>query len=334
MTVVADIELAKLSNNLVNSTTIVYALALFGYAADLATGSARRNRVQARQVAKAAKGAVLVGAGGPPSVSEPTRESTDAPEDAPAPARDERAGRIAVSLTVLGVMLHGAAVLTRGLSVHRVPWGNMYEFTLALTFAAVAAYLVMLARQRIRFLGLFVLLPVLLALGIAIKYLYVPASPLMPALQSYWIAIHVSALVIASGVFMVSGTCAILYLFSEREERRGTETWASRYLPSAATLDKVTYRGIAFGFPVWTFGVIAGSLWADDAWGKYWQWDPKETWSFIVWVVFAGYLHARATAGWRGRRAAILALVGLGALLFNFFGVNILVPGMHSYSGL
>jgi cytochrome c-type biogenesis protein CcsB len=328
--VLADIELAKISNNLVNATTVVYALALFGYAADLASGSARRNRVMARQ---AAKEAVLVGAGGP-AVTDSLPEPADTAEVTVEPSRGERAGRIAVSLTVLGVLLHGGAVLTRGLSVHRVPWGNMYEFTLALTFASVAAFLVMLSRQRIRFLGLFVLLPVLLALGVAIKYLYVPASPLVPALQSYWIAIHVSALVIASGVFLVSGTCAILYLFAERDERRDSESWISRYLPSAATLDKVTYRGIAFGFPVWTFGVIAGSLWADDAWGKYWQWDPKETWSFIVWVIFAGYLHARATVGWRGRRAAILALVGLGALLFNFFGVNMLLSGMHSYSGL
>ncbi len=252
----------------------------------------------------------------------------------------ERFGRIAVALTVLGVMLHGAAIATRGLSAHRLPWGNMYEFALALTFSGVAAFLVILTRQKIRYLGLFVLLPVLLGLGIAIKYLYVPSAPLVPALQSYWIAIHVTAAIIASGVFYVGAAASVLFIVADRHAKRvlaGGPTGAARLarrLPAPATLDKVAYRSIVFAFPLWTFAVIAGSMWADEAWGQYWQWDPKETWSFITWVVFAGYLHARATVGWRGRRAAYIAVIGFSTFLFNYFGVNILGSGLHSYSGL
>ncbi|MGH3387272.1 MAG: c-type cytochrome biogenesis protein CcsB, partial [Actinomadura sp.] len=151
--------------------------------------------------------------------------------------------------------------------------------------------------------------------------------PLVPALKSYWIAIHVTAAITATGAFTVGGISTALYLAAAR----GGDG-ASR-LPSAETLDRLAHRVIMFAFPIWTFAIIAGAIWADQAWGRYWGWDPKEIWSFVTWVVYAGYLHARATAGWKGRKAAAISLVAYGCLLFNFFGVNYMFSGLHSYAG-
>ena len=186
----------------------------------------------------------------------------------------------------------------------------------------------------------------------------VPAGPLVPALNSRWIVIHVAAAITGSSVLCLAAVFSILYLVKERLERRqrppapplvaGAARTADRVevdqavarhgrvwdrLPKADTLDHLAYRTTAFGFPIWTFAIIAGAIWAQSAWGRYWGWDPKETWSFISWTVFAAYLHARATAGWRGRRAAWLAVVGLATLLFNFYAVNTVIVGLHSYGG-
>jgi len=164
----------------------------------------------------------------------------------------------------------------------------------------------------------------------------------VPALRSYWLAIHVSAAATATGIFMVSGVATLLYLVRHRWERQvaaGRQpgrfpTVVGGRLPAAEVLDRLAYRTIVFGFPIWTFGVIAGAIWAEAAWGRYWGWDPKETWAFIAWVIYAAYLHARATAGWRGVKAARINLLGFSAMLFNFFIVNIVISGLHSYAGL
>ncbi len=189
-------------------------------------------------------------------------------------------------------------------------------------------------------MGLFVLLPVVLALGIDLTFVYTPAGQLVPALQSYWIAIHVTAMIVAIGLFIFGAVVTTLYLVADRSQRRaaaGQPSWAAgicEHLPSAVVLDRLSYRSILFAFPVWTFGVMAGAIWADHAWGRYWGWDPKETWSFITWVVYAMFLHARATAGWRGRRAAMDTAGGFGCLMFNVIGVNLWITGLHSYAGI
>ena len=245
-----------------------------------------------------------------------------------------------MALTIVGWLLHGGAIVSRGAAVHRLPWGNMYEFTLALAFTAVTAFLVMMARQPARYLGVFVMAPVVLALGIAVLVLYVAPAPLVPALHSYWLAIHVTAAIIASGVFTVATAATFMFLIADRyavAQAAGRPVRFSalaRIMPSADVLDRTAYRAYAFAFPIWTFAVIAGAIWAEYAWGHYWQWDPKETWAFITWVIYAGYLHARATAGWRGRNAAYIALLGFVTILFNFFIVNIFITGVHSYAGV
>jgi cytochrome c-type biogenesis protein CcsB len=250
------------------------------------------------------------------------------------------AGRIAVALTIIGWGLHISSVICRGFAAHRAPWGNMYEFSSMIALVAVTAYLVLMLRYPVRDLGVFIMIPVVTYLGIAGTELYVPAGPLVPALHSYWIVIHVFAAISATGIFMVSAVANVLFLVRDRYDRvlvSGGEprfTRFARSLPGAKSLDTLSYRLAAFGFPIWTFAIIAGAIWAESAWGRYWGWDPKETWSFITWVVFACYLHARATAGWKGRRASYLALVGFGCFLFDFYGVNIWISGLHSYAGL
>jgi cytochrome c-type biogenesis protein CcsB len=248
--------------------------------------------------------------------------------------------RFAFVLTCAGLILHMASVATRGLSEHRVPWGNMYEFIAAITCAAVLVLVLGAVRFRAYYLGLFVLLPVVLALAVDVVWIYTPAGQLVPALQSYWIAIHVTAMIIAIGMYIFGVVTTVLYLLSARHERRvaaGQEIASAGImgrLPGAATLDRLAYRAILFAFPAWTFAVIAGAIWADHAWGRYWGWDPKETWSFITWLVYAAFLHARATAGWRGRRAAYIQLFGFACLMFNLVGVNLWITGLHSYAGI
>jgi cytochrome c-type biogenesis protein CcsB len=248
--------------------------------------------------------------------------------------------RTAFGLTCAGLLTHLVAILTRGLSEHRVPWGNMYEFIGAITCMAVLVLVAASIRFRAYYIGLFVLIPVVFALALDVTVVYTPAGSLVPALNSYWIAIHVTAMIVASGLYIVGAVVTTMYLIADRNERRTLAGLPSRaeglmmHLPGTTVLDRLAYRSILFAFPVWTFGVMAGAIWADHAWGRYWGWDPKETWSFITWVVYAGFLHARATAGWRGRRAAYIQLAGFACLMFNLIGINLWVTGLHSYAGL
>ena len=231
-------------------------------------------------------------------------------------------------------------MVTRGFAAHRVPWGNMYEFSSCAALVAVTAFLVLLRRGRVDVtVGAFVMVPVTLYLGLAGTVLYTAAGPLVPALNSYWIKIHVAAAVTASGAFLLSGVIALLYLLRERHDGAVTAGRSptfplslGRSLPPAPSLDRAAYAVIAFAFPVWTFAIIAGAIWAEAAWGRYWGWDPKETWSFITWVLYAGYLHSRATAGWKGRKAAWVAVAAATALIVDYYVVNIFVVGLHSYA--
>jgi cytochrome c-type biogenesis protein CcsB len=246
----------------------------------------------------------------------------------------------AMALATIAVTAQTTAVVTRGLAVHRAPWGNMYEFVTALTCFAAIFFLFVMVRYRAWALGVFVMGAVVLTLGLAETLIYTAAGELVPALQSYWLDIHVTAMTVATGIFFVSAVLGCVYLAVDRYDRRVAAGKALpgngivRRLPSIEQLDRLTYRTVVFGFPVWTFGVIAGAIWADQAWGRYWGWDPVETWAFITWVLYAAFLHARATAGWRGRRAQYIQLLGFTSLMFNILVVQVFIAGLHSYAGV
>ncbi len=246
----------------------------------------------------------------------------------------DKAARIATALMLLAFILLFVGVIARGLSNGHVPWGNMYEFSITGALAFTGAYLAALRKYDLRWLGLFISLAALLTLGTAITLLYRDSAPLVPALKSTWLIIHVVAAIISGGVFLLSNVIAGAYLYLDARERGvGRPAWATR-LPALEVLDQLSYRLVAFVFPLWTFSVIAGAIWAESAWGRYWGWDPKETWAFITWVAYAAYLHARVTVGWKGRRAAWLCLFAGSTFLFNYVYVNVWGTGKHTYSGL
>lgn len=319
-----------LSNLAFASATVVYALALLAHAAEWAAA----RQVTPVGATEATRATATVG-------SPDARVTADAtpPYAQPAP-RYDALGRIGQSLTVLAFAAHLIGVVARGLAADRVPWGNMFEFSTTGALAVTGAYLVLLRRSRLRWLGLPVSGFVLLVMGLAmvVPGLYVAPGPLVPALHSYWLVIHVAAACVAGGAFTVGALTSLLYLLRTRAERRTPDETARRgylwLLPSTTDIDRVAYRVHAFALPLWTFAVLAGAIWAEYAWGRYWGWDPKETWAFITWVVYAAYLHARATAGWQGRNAAIIALLGFGTFLFNFIGINLFASGLHSYAGV
>jgi cytochrome c-type biogenesis protein CcsB len=312
--------IAQLSNVAVASAAVVFFLACLAHLGEWAA---------AREVRPARRERVAVGA--PSSAQAPVLPTSEPP----GVSRSDRLAGIGVSLTVLATALLAAGMLFRGLAAERVPWGNMYEFMVAGALVVAVVYLTLVARLGISWLGPIVTGVVVVVLGLSIL-VYVPAGPLVPALDSYWLVLHVSAAAIAGGGFVVGAGASALFLVKDRAERRvpgSGERGLLGRLPTTAAMDRLAYRVHAFAFPVWTFAaLIAGPIWAQNAWGRYWGWDPKEVWAFITWVVYAGYLHARATAGWRGRGAAGLALLGFGTFLFNFVGVNLFVGGLHSYA--
>lgn len=246
----------------------------------------------------------------------------------------KRSNRIATIFFIIATAALALGVIARGLSATRVPWGNMYEFSItgALTFAI--AYLIIGRKYDLRWLGLPITILILIILGTAITLLYRPSAPLVPALQSTWLVVHVAAAIFSGGLFLLSNTVASAYLWIDRMERRGGRSEFAKRLPSLEVLDQLSYRLVAFVFPLWTFAIIAGAIWAEAAWGRYWGWDPKETWSFITWILYAAYLHARVTAGWKGRKAAWLSLIAGSSYLFNYVYINVWGTGRHTYSGL
>ncbi|OLF15782.1 c-type cytochrome biogenesis protein CcsB [Actinophytocola xanthii] len=302
----------------------VYVLAMLLSLVDQAFG---------RRVPRAVRERELVGAGAGGSATPPAdppagSDRDGAGEETDRGARARRMGRMAVALTVLGVVMHLGALVLRGLATGRVPWSNMYEFGATLCLFAVVTWLVVLRRFAIQHLSVWVLLPVIVLMFLGGVVLYSEAAPVQPALQSYWLVIHVFAIALGSGMVLVPGVVSGLYLVKVR--RPG---WAGR-LPAAEVLDQVAYRTTVFAFPIYTAGVIFGAIWAESAWGRFWGWDPKETVAFIAWVVYAAYLHSRATAGWRGGRAAVINIVGFALMVFNLFFINLVVAGLHSYAGI
>jgi cytochrome c-type biogenesis protein CcsB len=332
--VAVEQALAHASNVLVYSAMTVYTGALGAFALDLA------GRGAAARPAAAVGSAAVVTAGAPSQAVLTDAAPPGDVRDAAPERRWAKAGGIAVSLTCLAFALHLAGVVARGLAAGRAPWGNMYEFSISGAVVVVGVFLVVLRRRDIRYLGTFVVGPVLLTLGLATTVLYTPAAGLVPALQSYWLLIHVTVAFVASALFTLGFSTSVLQLVQHRREQAraaGREPRGGRFmdaLPPSPELERSAYRLHVVAFPLWTFTVIAGAIWAEHAWGRYWNWDPKEVWSFVIWVVYAGDLHARSTRGWDGQRAAWFAIAGYACVLFNFLVVNVFFVGFHSYSGV
>jgi len=330
-----DTTFAMISNNLIYAAMVAYTVSMIAFAVSFAQGrDISANDSDADEAATSVQAETVTAAAG--GIDTLVRPEAAAPVE-----RGRKAGNIGMSVMWLATVLLLLGVVARGVSAGRVPWGNMYEFSITSALGISAAFLLLSLKRDVRWLGLFVVIPVLLTLGAAITLLYTESAPLVPALKSWWLIIHVSAAIICGGAFTLGAAVAVLYLMVSRVNRRvaagepaGFFGPVARRVPEADRLDQLSYRVNAFVFPLWTFAIIAGAIWAESAWGRYWGWDPKETWAFITWLVYAAYLHARATAGWKGSRAAVIGLVGYGCFLFNYFGVNLLFSGLHSYSGV
>jgi cytochrome c-type biogenesis protein CcsB len=246
----------------------------------------------------------------------------------------KQSGRLGTAMMILGSLALLIADIARAISAGRFPLGNMYEFSLTGALAFSLAYLLGLFKFKMRWLGTPVSFALLLILGTAITLLYRPSAPLVPALKSTWLVIHVTSAILSGGVFLLANCVAGLYLILEKMERTGARPKYLLALPTLESLDQLTYRLIALVFPLWTFAIIAGAIWAESAWGHYWSWDPKETWALITWIAYAAYLHARATVGWKGRKAAWLCIFAGSTFLFNYVYINVWGTGRHTYSGL
>lgn len=319
MTTAESMGLAEASNAAIYATMVTLGIAMVLFAASFASGRRRTTAAASMTVASGSGGVAVL----------------DRPDTPPAADPGRKLANVAMSLTWLATGLLTLALVLRGIWAGRVPWGNMYEFSISSAWGVLVVFLVMSTRRDLRWLGLFVVAPALLTLGLAVTVLYTEAAQLVPALKSYWLVIHVSAAIICAGAFTVAASSAGLSLVQSSRERSG-KPWHGpmAQVPSAEKLQTFTSRLIAFSFPLWTFSVIAGAIWAENAWGRYWGWDPKETWALITWLVYAAYLHARSTAGWRGDKASWIAILGLITFLINYFGVNIFVNSLHSYAGL
>ncbi|WP_307783971.1 MULTISPECIES: c-type cytochrome biogenesis protein CcsB [unclassified Salinibacterium] len=321
----------------VYSAMAIYTFAFVMFAVDLARRSAESSDASAAGAtglasASAQQASVLQAAG---SGRTATLTAGPASTGDAAVAHSPKSLRIAMALTVIAWVLHVSAVIFRGVAAGRVPWANMFEFTLTATALIVGVFLLVQFWQDLRFLGSFITGFALLALGVGTSSFYVDVVPLPPALQSAWLVIHVFVASLSTGFFALAAGLSIVQLMqSRREAGKALKLRFLDTLPAADRLETLAYRLTVVGFVMWTFTLIAGAVWAERAWGRYWGWDTKEVWTFIIWTIYAGYIHARATRGWRGSRSAWLAIVGFAAIIFNFTVVNLFFKGLHSYSGL
>ncbi|MDO9395652.1 MAG: c-type cytochrome biogenesis protein CcsB [Herbiconiux sp.] len=339
--------LDEISIILIYSAMAVYALAFISFALDLARRSSTVKAAVAEEKVPAGVGAVAGSSASVPSSSSGPDAGGRASDDASlvslagldSAGKRSIALRLGVSFTILAWVIQLGGVILRGIAASRVPWANMYEFSITGTLLIVAVFLVVLIREDLRFLGTFVVGLVLVLLGVSTVNYYVSVAPLPPALQSAWLVIHVLVAILGTAFFAIGGALSVIQLLQTRGDSVSRIATALRLrflrtLPDSETLERLAYRVNIVGFVFWTFTLIAGAIWAERAWGRYWGWDTKEVWTFIIWVIYAGYIHARATRGWRGSRSAWLAIVGFAAVLFNFGIVNVFFKGLHAYSGL
>ncbi|GAC55752.1 c-type cytochrome biogenesis protein CcsB [Gordonia amicalis] len=331
-----DETLARYSDLLFGTAITVYVVAAFLFFGALA--AVRGRKLEERELVAAGAGS----ASGSDAVRVPGRVAGP-----PKRTFGEKLGNMGLPVVYVGLVAHIASIVLRAIATERAPWGNMYEFVSMTCAAGVLAALIILRKPEHRALLSFVLLPVVLLMFIAGRWLYTQATPVVPALKSYWLAVHVSIISVSSGILMVSGVASILYLMKMRwASNPADDTSSARpglggalrrivdHIPAAENLDRLAYKTVVVGFPLFGLGVICGAIWAEAAWGRFWGWDPKETVSFIAWVIYAAYLHARATAGWRNTAAAWINVAGFVAMLFNLFIINLVVSGLHSYAGL
>jgi cytochrome c-type biogenesis protein CcsB len=238
--------------------------------------------------------------------------------------------KLGFAVTILGTLVLGVGVVLRGIAAGRVPWANMYEFSITAALLILLVYLTALKIRDIRYVATFVVGFVLITLFAAVSLFYVEVKTLMPALQSYWLVIHVVVAILATAFFSIAAGLHIAYLVKAgKSAKRLMELF-----PSLEQLERLAYRFNVVGFVLWSFTLIAGAIWAERAWHRYWGWDTKEVWTFIIWTLYAGYLHAMATRGWNGKRAAWLGVIAFLAIIFNFTIVNQFFKGLHVYSGL
>jgi cytochrome c-type biogenesis protein CcsB len=317
----------------------IYALAFVAFALDLARRGARATVTAEAPsaVARRAETARLAEAGG--GTTTMTRITKRVEDEVNWGRKQSKSLRVAFVLTTLGFVFHLVGDILRGVAAGRVPWAHMWEFSMTGTLIIVGVFLLVNIKYDLRFLGAFVTGLVLVLLGIAAVKYYVAVVPLPPALQSYWLVIHVMVAIIGTAFFAIGFALSLVQLLQSRRELQAEECRPQQLLflqtmPPATTLENLAYRTNIVAFILWTFTLIAGAIWAEKAWGRYWGWDTKEVWTFIIWVIYAGYIHARATRGWRGSRSAWLAVVGFSAVMFNFGVVNVFFHGLHSYSGL
>jgi len=332
-------SLDQVSVLLVWTAVAIYALAFIFYTIDLARRSSQA--LDAKDAA-AVRDRELVAAGGGDAVAGVRAGGSGSLVVAPSQRVRPVFARIGTSLTWLAFLFHIGADVLRGVAAGRVPWANMYEFALTGTMLVVAVFLAVLFRYDLRFLGALITGLVVLLLGGSIFAFYVQVAPLADPLKSPWLVIHVFVASLATAFFALTFGLSLLQLLQSRHERKvltadgaPVRGWGFlRTLPSSDTLESLAYRFAIVGFIFWTFTLIAGSIWANDAWGRFWGFDTKEVWTFVIWVLYAGYIHARATRGWRGTRSAWLSIIGFTAVLFNFAVVNVFFKGLHAYSGL
>ncbi len=244
-----------------------------------------------------------------------------------AAVRKEGFKKAAVILQAAALLVHTAAIVVRGVSAGRLPLTNQYEFATAFAWGLSLVSLIFILRFRFHALGAFSAPLTLLVIGYAAMQDR-EIHALMPALQSSWLGIHVSTAIIAYGAFGVSFVISAIFLLRDRVS---SESFWDRHVPPREKLDMICYRSVCLGLLFLTFTIVTGAIWAERAWGSYWSWDPKETWSLITWLIYAVFLHLRLRRGWKGRSAAIFAIVGFIAVIFTYIGVNTLLPGLHSY---
>lgn len=334
---------------------IALVIALYSYGREQAAIKLHHTRAEQKLKEPAAVGAGTSSGDAPLAVADPPmEEETAAGAEGPdasggtpaAPANSEKARKHAAqarkwfgatqTLVWLGLIFHLGAIVTRGMSAGRFPLGNLYEYMLMITFVAMLITAVIVQVKRTNAVWPWVLTPILLLSFYGATKLYSSSAPVVPALQSFWLPIHVTVVSVGASIGLVSGVFSLLYLlrlWQPAGQEHGPLSGLLRPLPKADVLDRVAYRLAVATVPVLGLGIIFGAIWAETAWGRPWGWDPKETFSFITWVLYCAYLHARATVGWRVV-AAWINILALAAMIFNLFFINLVVSGLHSYAGL
>jgi cytochrome c-type biogenesis protein CcsB len=237
---------------------------------------------------------------------------------------------IMLGLVVAGFALHTANIVARYVISGHIPIANMHEASSFFSWCIVMFFLFLEYRYKLGLLGSFIM-PVVFVFMVSSSMLPRKMEPLSPVLQSYWLGIHTVLAFIGDAAFAMAFGIGIMYLVQEHFVKSKHLGGLFQRLPSLQILDEINYRLITIGFPFLTLAIITGSLWAESAWGKFWRWDPKEVWSLITWFIYALVLHVRLIAGWRGKRAAVLSILGFCAVLFTFFGVNFILKSMHTF---